>query len=92
LWEAIIQIVKEKSDEKWNVEPGSIILEIVDKLENLGAEPEMMGPQNLEELDSDFTVEIQENPMKMKNNCPGCDGILAKHGKSSAKIRKEWES
>jgi hypothetical protein len=48
-----------------------------DELQNLDAEPEMMGAHYLLELDSDFTVAIQENPMKMKNKCPSCYGILA---------------
>ena len=59
-----------------------------DELENLDAKPEMMGAHYLVELDSDFTVAIQENPMKMKNNCPSCDGIPAETWKKFSKNKK----
>jgi hypothetical protein len=48
----------------------------------------MMVAHYLVELDSDFTVAIQENPMKMKSNCPNCDGIPAETRKKFSKNKK----
>jgi len=59
-----------------------------DEEENLDAEPEMMGDHCLVELDSYFTVPIQENPMKMKNKCPGCNGIPAETWEKFSKNKK----
>jgi hypothetical protein len=59
-----------------------------DKLKHLDAEPEMMGAHYLVEVDSDFTVTIQENPMKMKNNSPSCDEIPAETWKKFSKNKK----
>ena len=48
----------------------------------------MMGAHYLVELDSDFTVAIQENPIKIMNNCPSCDGIPTETRKKFSKNKE----
>jgi hypothetical protein len=51
-------------------------------------EPEIVGPQYLQEIDRGSTIEeTGKNLRKMKNNCPGWDEILVEMWKNFRNIR-----